>query len=132
MNDKKHWGRFTLQFKPANPQHLKVIELLESKGRRKAKFIVEAVLCFIGETQKQENPIDINCDMLKSMVSEIVREYMKQDSADSNIPLANKTAVPEESIPPDINDNPALDIEDTDADLLAAVRESMASFRDGD
>ena len=44
MVDKKNAGRFCVQFNPRDPRHQQVIELLERQGRRKAQFIVEAVL----------------------------------------------------------------------------------------
>ena len=44
MGAKKHTGRFCLQFNLGDPRHLQAIELLERQGRRKAQFIVEAVL----------------------------------------------------------------------------------------
>ena len=44
MEAKKHTGRFCLQFNLSDPRHLQAIELLERQGRRKAQFIVEAVL----------------------------------------------------------------------------------------
>ena len=44
MAEKKTPGRFCVQFNPRDPRHQQVIELLERQGRRKAQFIVEAVL----------------------------------------------------------------------------------------
>ena len=44
MAEKKTPGRFCVQFNPNDPRHQQVIELLERQGRRKAQFIVEAVL----------------------------------------------------------------------------------------
>ena len=44
MGEKKNTGRFCLQFNLSDPRHLQAIELLERQGRRKAQFIVEAVL----------------------------------------------------------------------------------------
>jgi len=44
MAEKKNAGRFCVQFNPSDPRHQQIIELLEQQGRRKAQFIVEAVL----------------------------------------------------------------------------------------
>ena len=44
MGEKKNAGRFCLQFNLSDPRHLQAIALLEQQSRRKAQFIVEAVL----------------------------------------------------------------------------------------
>ncbi len=44
VSKKKHCGRFCIQFNLADDRHIQVIELLESKGHRKAQFIAEAVV----------------------------------------------------------------------------------------
>lgn len=47
MAEKKNKGRFTIQFNPADPQQLKVAELLERQGRHKAQFLTSVVLHYI-------------------------------------------------------------------------------------
>ena len=127
MGEKKYCGRFCIQFNSADPRHLQVVELLEGQGRRKANFIAEAVLHYTGESQS--NTAGINPAALKSMVSAIVRECLKKESSDKNTALPVEPSVlpdePEtfESVSVPLNAN------DFDPDLLAAVKESIASSR---
>ena len=44
MGEKKNGGRFCVQLNLNDPRHRQVAQLLEEQGRRKAQFIVEAVL----------------------------------------------------------------------------------------
>ena len=44
MGDKKHLGRFTVQFNLGDPQQARTAEILEQQGRQKARFISTAVL----------------------------------------------------------------------------------------
>lgn len=69
---KKNCGRFCVQFNLSDPQHRQVIELLERQGRRKAQFIVEAVL-----------GITIISDMasLQRMVEPIVKQLLARQPA---------------------------------------------------
>ena len=48
MADKRAPCRFTLQFNPADPQQQQCIDILNAQGRRKASFITNAVIQYIG------------------------------------------------------------------------------------
>ena len=67
MGEKKNYGRFCVQFNLNDPRHRQVAELLEQQGRRKAQFIVEAVL---GESTKPD------IANLKPMVEAWVKELL--------------------------------------------------------
>ena len=43
---KKNTSRFTIQFNPCDGQHVQVTEILNMQGRKKAQFIVNAVMCY--------------------------------------------------------------------------------------
>ena len=112
MGDKKHSGRFSLYLKSENPQHRRVIEILESKGRHKTQFIVEAILRHEDEIKVT---LDLNHDLLKNMVAELVRDYLK------DVPLPEQPTAKSTSL--------SSGSEAVDDDLLAAVQNSMATFR---
>ena len=46
MGVKKSVTRFTLGFNQNDPNHLRVVEILNMKGRQKSKFIVDAILFY--------------------------------------------------------------------------------------
>ena len=47
MAEKKSLYRFTIGFNPGDPSHRQVAELLNRQGRRKAQFLVNAILHYI-------------------------------------------------------------------------------------
>ena len=54
MGDKKHLGRFTVQFNLGDPQQARTAEILEQQGRQKARFISTAVLHYINCSETPE------------------------------------------------------------------------------
>ncbi len=46
MSDKKSLNRFTIQFNTRDSTHQKVIEILNLQGRKKAQYIVNAILSY--------------------------------------------------------------------------------------
>jgi hypothetical protein len=74
MADKQNHGRFCVQFNLDDPRHRQVAELLERQGRRKAQFIVEAVL-------REGAPIMPDTAELKRLVEGYVNELMLKQSA---------------------------------------------------
>jgi len=82
MGEKKNYGRFCVQFNPKDARHRQVIELLERQGRRKAQFIVEAVL---REGDAAAVPDIAN---LKRLVESLVKQLLAQQP---------QTALPAES-----------------------------------
>lgn len=47
MAEKKDPGKFTLGLNMADPSHRQVIDILNQQGRRKAQFIVNAILHYL-------------------------------------------------------------------------------------
>jgi len=81
MSQKRNIGRFCIQFNPNDSRHLQVIEFLESQGRRKAHFIAEAILNYLGDST--EAPV-INPALLKSIVSAMVNDIFQKESTMSD------------------------------------------------
>ena len=75
MNEKKNCGRFCVQFNLHDPRHIQVIELLEQQGRRKAQFIVEAVL------REGDVPTVPDMAQLRQQVESWVQQLLAQQVA---------------------------------------------------
>lgn len=76
MGEKKDEYRFTIQFSPADPGHKQVAEILNKLGRRKAQYIVNAVLCYLNKTETTEpgQPLPLNYHTVEVMVNRILAE----------------------------------------------------------
>lgn len=85
MSEKKDVCRFTIQFNPADPCHLRVIELLNSQGRSKAQFIANAITHYLHCSQTPNIPQNISYN-IKDMIVETVNQYMsnKEKNEQSN------------------------------------------------
>ncbi|MBE5040540.1 hypothetical protein [Ructibacterium gallinarum] len=57
MCQKKNPSRFSIQFDLNNPEHKKVIEILSAKGRNKAQYIADAILCFESNSRNLEETV---------------------------------------------------------------------------
>jgi len=88
MSDKKDEYRFTIQFNPADSGHKQVSEILNKQGRRKAQYIVNAVLSYINkaEVAASEQPLPLNYHMIEAMVNQILAEkaLLGNESAKQN------------------------------------------------
>lgn len=75
MSEKKNKGRFTIQFNPADPQQLKVAELLEQQGRHKARFLTSVVLHYIHceETPDITQVLPIDSGELEKRIMDILQ-----------------------------------------------------------
>ena len=75
MAAKKDPYKFTIQFNPADPTHLQTAALLNRQGRRKAQFLVNAVMHYIHCSQTpdipQEPPLDTK------LIETVVRQILK-------------------------------------------------------
>ena len=77
MPQKKDIGKFTIQFNPIDPCHQKVIEILNSQGRRKAQFISNAIIHYLHCTQTSDLTQEIPSQNIKDMIIEAVNLYFK-------------------------------------------------------
>lgn len=73
MSKKRSETRFTLGFNENDPNHLCVAQLLNTKGRQKSKFIVEAILFF------EKNKYSLNSLTNESEIERVVRKILEED-----------------------------------------------------
>ena len=77
MEERKHPGRFTLQFNMEDPRQRDAADLLRQQGRRKAQFLTSAILSYAGCHDGSEQgirPPAVDMETLKRMVSSILRD----------------------------------------------------------
>jgi hypothetical protein len=76
--EKKHTGRFCIQFNISDSQHVQAIRLLETQGRRKAAYITEAILhydnCTMSPQAKNQNDISAIRPVIESVVRELAEK----------------------------------------------------------
>ncbi len=122
MSDKNNPGKFTVQFSLSDPCHRQTADILNEQGRRKAQFIVNAVMHYINcsETPNISQPV-IDNSLIESIVRRIMEEQQPQKKED--IPRDTRTVKKSQSI----NFSNAEDL--LGADGIATIKNSMASFR---
>ena len=82
MHEKKDPYKFTIQFNPSDPTHQQTAVLLNRQGRRKAQFLVNAVMHYIDIPQ--EPPVDT------ALIETIVRKVLKEQSEEPQIKKTEK------------------------------------------
>ena len=120
MHEKKDPYKFTIQFNPSDPTHQQTAVLLNRHGRRRAQFLVNAVMHYIDIPQ--EPPVDT------ALIETVVRKILKEQSKEPQIKKAEKhhpstVQAPED----DFSFDEAADA--LGADGLAAIANTMAMFR---
>ena len=123
---KKDLYKFTIQFSEGDPLHQQTADILNRQGRRKAQFLVNAVMHYLhcSETPDipQPSPIDTNA------IEMIVRRIMAQESSK---PISDGQSSQEPAQRPvkseQINFGDASDLLGEDG--IAAIKNTMASFR---
>ena len=126
MAAKKDPYKFTIQFNPADPTHLQTADLLNRQGRRKAQFLVNAVMHYIHCSQTpdipQEPPLDTK------LIETVVRQILKEQQIMPPAPEPEQQSAP--ILPPADNDLHYAEAAETLAeDGLAAIANTMAMFR---
>lgn len=124
MTEKKERCKFTIQFSPADPAHQQTVDILNQQGRRKAQFLVNAVMHYLHcpETPEIPQAAPMNTDAIELIVRRILEE---QNASEPTAPNAPK--VRRERITEDIQYADAADMLGEDG--LAAIRNTMAVFR---
>lgn len=89
MAEKKDPSKFTIGFNRQDPQHRIVIDLINQQGRRKAQFIVNAVLHYIHCTETPDIPQPVPVD--SKMIEEIVLRILQQRTAAGPTPEPKQT-----------------------------------------
>ena len=121
MAEKKSLYRFTIGFNPGDPAHRQVAELLNRQGRRKAQFLVNAILHYIhcSETpeipETAEPPAGMGRAEMEALVVRILEErgYQK-DYSDGQVTQA---------LPESVLDG------ELDAAGFAVIADTLAAFR---
>lgn len=125
MPEKRIPYRFTIGFNPGDPAHQVVADLLNQQGRRKAQFLVNAVLHYIHCPETPELPeiqaapaqVDLN-----GIAEQIVGILKDQGYFKEAVFSASREQMPDdnlESLPDGI----------LDAVGMAAISDSLAAFR---
>lgn len=132
MGDKKHLGRFTVQFNLGDPQQARTAEILEQQGRQKARFISTAVLHYINcsETPEVVLPPAPNTAEIEKIVLAVLKKHTAEDgvSASPHRPQPQESVIPSGRAPePEI-----ADVEDLKELLgdggFSAIANTLASF----
>lgn len=125
MAEKKDPGKFTLGLNMADPSHRQVIDILNQQGRRKAQFIVNAILHYLHCPETPEIPQPAPVD--SHVIEEIVLRILKQQT--SAFPEPDIT--PEQKKPPQKSES--LHTEGMEAllgkDGLSTIANTLAAFR---
>lgn len=123
---KKDLYKFTIQFNGGDPQHQQTAEILNQQGRRKAQFLVNAVMHYLhcSETPNIPQPAPVDTAAIEIIVRRIMGE---QHIEEQTIPKPTERKIPKSK---DIT------FEQEEADMLgedgmAAIANTMAMFRRG-
>ena len=132
MGDKKHLGRFTVQFNLGDPQQARTAEILEQQGWQKARFISTAVLHYINcsETPEVVLPPAPNTAEIEKIVLAVLKKHTAEDgvSASPHRPQPQESVIPSGRAPePEIAD--AEDLKELLGDGgFSAIANTLASF----
>ena len=132
MGDKKHLGRFTVQFNLGDPQQARTAEILEQQGRQKARFISTTVLHYINcsETPEVVLPPAPNTAEIEKIVLAVLKKHTAEDgvSASPHRPQPQESVIPSGRAPePEIAD--AEDLKELLGDGgFSAIANTLASF----
>lgn len=126
MYEKKDPYKFTIQFNPSDPTHQQTAVLLNRQGRRKAQFLVNAVMHYIHCSQTPDIPQAPPVDT--AMIETVVRKILNEQREEPQIKKTEKHHPPTTQIPEDdFGYDEAADA--LGADGLAAIANTMAMFR---
>lgn len=131
MADKRAPCRFTLQFNPADPQQQQCIDILNAQGRRKASFITNAVLQYIGGGCS--NPDEARQAYDHYQIEQIVKHILeKQKQLEDTVEAPEKPALPQRKKPPKpeaiVVSKDDLD-DDIPSDMFDTISQFVTDFR---
>lgn len=124
MAEKKDRCKFTIQFSPADPAHQRTVDILNQQGRRKAQFLVNAVMHYLhcSETPEIPQATPINTEAIEIVVRRILQEKSAFPPEPQDTPRARRERHTENMQYKDAADM-------LGEDGLAAIRNTMAVFR---
>lgn len=123
---KKEPYKFKIQFNGGDPSHQQIADMLNQQGRRKAQFLVNAVMHYIhcSETPHIPEPVIPDTETIEKVVLRILEEQgKKKKTSENSTQTAVKRPVKSEEI----------DLGDTTEILgdegMAAIAKTIANFR---
>lgn len=126
MACKKEPCKFTVQFNPSDPCHQQTVSILNQQGRRKAQFIVNAIMHYLHCTETPEIPQTMPIDT--TVIESIVRDILEKQSA-----RIDKSTSPAPIIQHSVRQSETIQFNDAEEILgeagMAAIAKSMANFR---
>lgn len=103
MGEKKDAFRFTVQFNAGDPSHQQVAAILNEQGRRKAQFLVNAVIHYINcpESPEATSAPKIDRQAVEQLVREILSNMQPEaaPATEGNTPGDIPPVTASESIP---------------------------------
>lgn len=103
MGEKKDAFRFTVQFNAGDPSHQQVAAILNEQGRRKAQFLVNAVIHYINcpESPEAAAAPKIDRQTVEQLVREILSNMQPEETSttEGNTPGEIPPTTASESIP---------------------------------
>ena len=103
MGEKKDAFRFTVQFNAGDPSHQQVAAILNEQGRRKAQFLVNAVIHYINcpESPEAAAAPKIDRQTVEQFVREILSKMQPEETSttEGNTPGEIPPTTASESIP---------------------------------
>lgn len=103
MGEKKDAFRFTVQFNAGDPSHRQVAAILNEQGRRKAQFLVNAVIHYINcpESPEAASAPKIDRQTVEQLVREILSNMQPETTptTEKNMDRDIPPATASESIP---------------------------------
>jgi len=123
MAQKNNPMRFTVQFSPGDPCHQQTVDILNQQGRRKAQFIVNAVMHYINCSETPDvNPASIDTALIEGIVRRLLSEQIKTERTGSPEQLQRK-----------VHKSESISIKEAEdtigAEGMAAIMQTMAGFR---
>lgn len=123
---KKDPYKFTIQFNGGDPSHQQIAEMLNQQGRRKAQFLVNAVMHYIHCSETPNIPELVLSDT--DMIEKVVRRILEEQGERNNMPKNN---IRKEARRPIKSEE--IDLDDAEEILgdeeLSAIARTMANFR---
>ncbi len=126
MIDKKSANRFTIQFNSRDSTHQQVIEILNLQGRKKAQYIVNAILSYESQSESENNSFSaeqLSHYKIKAVVEQILASR-NMDTAQSKQIKASSELTPKREFLKTASPNISateMEITDDDFDMISGM-----------
>lgn len=112
--EKKAEYRFNIILNPGDPMHKTAINALNSQGRHKSQFVVNAIVHYIMNDENGSKAVIPNVEEIKTICREIITELIGE------VPQQPMTLIQEDEAEPDTSD------QDFD---FGAIADALSGFR---